>query len=57
MEQGDKRKDCCKLEENLGPVVKVAEDLTFRRCLVCNCRHFEAVLDPLKMNLTGAQLG
>ena len=51
MEAGDKRKDCCKQETNLGKVEQVRPDLVFRRCQVCNCRHLELTVDPLKMGV------
>ena len=57
MEQDDKRKDCCKVEKNLGPVVQHSEDLTYRRCQVCGCRHFELSVDPLHLNFTGVGMG
>jgi hypothetical protein len=42
----DERKECCKQESNLGPVVQERKDLIYRRCAVCGCRHFELTLDP-----------
>ena len=57
MEQGDKRKDCCKVEENLGPAVQERPDLVYRHCKVCQCRHFELTLDPGKLGLQGAGIG
>jgi hypothetical protein len=55
--RGDNRKDCCKVEENLGPVVQERVDLAYRRCSVCQCRHFELTADPLVINLRGAAIG
>lgn len=46
---GDHRKDCCRPEAgNLEPSEKYQgrDDLTFRRCKVCGCRHFEANAEP-----------
>jgi hypothetical protein len=60
MTPGDHRKPCCKPEAgNLGPVEKYngRDDLTFQRCGVCGCRHFEAAVDPLRLNMRGAQVG
>lgn len=56
MEQGDQRKDCCKQEENLGPVIRERADLTYRRCRVCQCRHFEFTADPGKFVFRGKAL-
>jgi hypothetical protein len=57
MEQGDKRKECCKQEDNLGPVVQEREDLIYRRCRVCQCRHFELTVDPLRLGIHGSNMG
>lgn len=54
MEQGDKRKECCTKEENLGPVVPERVDLIYRRCKVCSCRHFELTVDPGKFSVRDA---
>lgn len=56
LEQGDKRKECCKDETNLGPVVQHRPDVTYRRCKVCQCRHFEWTVDPGKMFSRGVPL-
>ena len=56
MEREDKRKDCCKDEKNLGPVVHERSDLTYRRCEVCGCRHFELMIEPGRFGLQGAPL-
>ena len=53
----DNRKECCKDEENLGQVEIIREpDLVFRRCKVCNCRHFEMSVDPGKLGLKGSEM-
>ena len=39
------KKPCCEVEANLK-VIESNALLTVRRCLVCSCRHFEAVLQP-----------
>ena len=57
LQSGDRRKDCCRVEENLGPVIQERADLMYRRCKVCQCRHFELTADPLRLNLRGAPLG
>ena len=44
--KGDTRKECCRYEENLGPVVQERNDLRYRKCSVCGCRHFELAVDP-----------
>jgi hypothetical protein len=45
MEAGDKRKECCRVEENLVPHQE-RPDLVIRKCTVCGCRHFELSADP-----------
>lgn len=40
------RFNCCALPEYHGPVVQEAPDLSYWRCLVCQCRHFRLVCDP-----------
>lgn len=41
-------KECCKKEENLNPSEPYGDGgLTFRRCKVCQCRHFNAVATGL----------
>ncbi len=42
----DKRKECCKKPENLREPERLRDDLVFRRCKVCGCRHFELTLEP-----------
>ena len=41
----DTRKDCCKIPSNLSVAepYEGRKDLTFRRCWVCRCRHFQAI--------------
>lgn len=45
----DTRKDCCRIDANLSAPVPYEgrEDLNFRRCAVCGCRHFRAVAQGL----------
>jgi hypothetical protein len=50
------RKYCCNQEENLGPIIQERPDLIYRRCKICNCRHFELSLDPGKIGITGNNL-
>jgi hypothetical protein len=49
-------KDCCRQDENLGAPERYngRDDLTFRRCRVCQCRHFRALALP--DNATAADL-
>lgn len=54
---GDARKPCCRDDANLGVVERVNASLTFRRCQVCGCRHFEAVADVGALGLHGTSLG
>jgi hypothetical protein len=49
-------KACCRDDANLGPVEAVSNDVTFRRCAVCGCRHFEALADPGHFGVRGAGL-
>lgn len=53
---GDHRKACCRNEKNLGPAVQAGPKTTFRRCTVCQCRHFEAVLDPGVIGIRGTKV-
>jgi hypothetical protein len=51
-------KSCCK--GNLGPTETPnpsKPDLTVRTCQVCGARHYLLAVDPLELNLTGADLG
>lgn len=45
----DTRKDCCKVATNLSAPEPYdgRSDLQFRRCQVCQCRHFRAVAQGL----------
>lgn len=49
----DTRKECCRIPANLSaPVLfEGRDDLTFRRCAVCGCRHFRAVAQGLGQSL------
>lgn len=53
----DTRKDCCRLEENLGAPETDAPDRWFRRCRVCQCRHFVLKVDPGRIGIRGNALG
>lgn len=58
MHVGDKRKECCKPEAgNLGPVIRERHDVTFRRCRVCQCRHFEFTVDPIRVQAKMSGVG
>lgn len=52
---GEKKRPhkCCRDERNMGPVVQMQHDTSFRRCVVCNCRHIEHVVDPGAFGLRG----
>jgi len=52
----DERKACCRDAENLGEPIRVNDSTVYRRCVVCNCRHFEMTLDPGVLGLKGAAL-
>lgn len=43
-------KNCCRDVSNLGPVVEEA-GLAYRRCVKCQCRHFELRADPGKFGI------
>ena len=51
----DARKECCRLASNLSTVepYEGREDLTFRRCTVCGCRHFRAVAQGMGQSRKG----
>lgn len=56
-------KDCCKPEAgNLvahsvrGEDGKLREDVIVNICSDCGCRHFEWTVDPLHLNLSGAEI-
>jgi len=55
LEEGDKRKECCKQPENLVPKQE-RPDLFINVCKVCGCRHFELTVDPGKLGLRGQSL-
>jgi len=48
---------CCKRGENLGPIVQDRPDLIYRRCKVCNSRHFELTASAGEFRTQGTQLG
>ena len=56
LESGDKRKDCCKVEENLV-YTRLRPDLAVNVCKVCKCRHFELMVDPIKIAVRQAMMG
>lgn len=41
-------KACCKDPQNLGTPVQSGPTETFRRCMVCGCRHFRLIAEPGK---------
>ncbi len=57
--QGNQRNPCCRVEDNLGPweSYQGRKDLGFRRCKLCQCRHFEAEADAGKIFSAGASAG
>lgn len=44
-------KRCCRNEQNLGPIIRESAVLTYRRCRVCQCRHFELTADMGKFGV------
>lgn len=44
-------KDCCKADQNRGPVEDAGPGLWFRRCTVCHCRHFVGVAEPVHVGM------
>lgn len=51
-------KRCCRNLANLGPPEShEGRPLSFRRCQVCGCRHFEFAVDPGHLGLRGAPSG
>jgi hypothetical protein len=46
-------KRCCRETANLGPVEQDGPGLTYRRCQLCGCRHFELTADPGRFGLRG----
>ncbi len=42
---------CCRDDSNLGPVVQERPDFSYRRCSVCDCRHFEQLVDPARLGI------
>jgi hypothetical protein len=54
---------CCENLENRadgpgprGLDAEPPEDVTVTHCTVCECRHFEASIDPLELGVSGASL-
>lgn len=47
---------CCRDLGNRGEAERLSGDLSFTRCLVCGCRHFELVVDPVDMTAEGTVL-
>jgi hypothetical protein len=57
--QGDQRKDCCRVPENLAPLALSDVDnphLSAQRCAVCGCRHFELAVETGSLGLRGIAL-
>lgn len=48
-------KRCCRQRTNLGPLEWYSPSTVFRRCTVCQCRHFEMTVDPLDMHVRMGQ--
>lgn len=46
-------KRCCRNPQNLGTVELGSPDsrITFRRCTVCSCRHFEMTAEPGRLGM------
>ena len=44
--QGDRRKPCCRDPRNLSPFIFTGTRTGYRRCQVCNCRHFVQEAEP-----------
>lgn len=44
-------KRCCRQKKNMGPVVQEGPDSTYWRCRVCDCRHFEQVIDAGQLGI------
>jgi hypothetical protein len=52
MAPGDHREPCCRNEANMGPAVPMGPGgCIYRRCKVCDRRHFEMTLDPGRLGL------
>lgn len=52
-------KACCKNPTNLyvsNGRDEQRADVTIRRCKVCDCRHFEAIVDPGVLGVRGARM-
>ena len=49
------KNECCQDESNLGPEERLEaapEGEYFRRCQVCQSRHFIMVIDPVEIKVT-----
>ena len=46
------RKDCCKVEEHLI-LTQETSDFSYKQCMVCGCKHYELVVDPMHFKLMG----
>lgn len=49
-------KPCCADESNLGKLQQLNEEVRFRRCKVCGCRHFEANAEPGRLFTRGYEI-
>ncbi len=52
-------KECCLNSDNLYISIgrdEQRDDVTIRRCQVCDCRHFEAIVDPGEIGVHGARM-
>ena len=43
---GDRRKPCCRDPKNLGAFIFTGKGTGYRRCVVCECRHFVQEAEP-----------
>lgn len=48
--EGDFRKDCCK--KHLGPLKRLSEDIWYRQCRECGCKHYEATARPGQIRIS-----
>jgi hypothetical protein len=58
-------KECCQDLDNRAPGpgprgvwegVREREDLVITHCTICDCRHFEVVVDPVELGAQGEPL-
>lgn len=51
--EGDFRKLCCKKPENLSDLKRLSEDIWYRQCRECGCKHYEATAEPGRLRFLG----